>query len=272
MLRVLVAGDAMLDRYWFGDVSRISPEAPVPVVAVAREEEREGGAANVARNIEAMGPLVNKLYSASYAVDPVIKLRVIGRNQQMVRIDFDRPQAPIDPRAVAEQAAGCGIAVLSDYRKGALAGVREIIAACKAAGAVVLVDPKGHRCDAYRGADVIKPNLAEMHELVGSWDSEAELEDKAEGLRAAAGIGAVLLTRGPDGMTLFDGTRTHIPAQAREVYDVSGAGDTAIAALAAALARGMDLHAAAWRANRAAGIAVGRFGTTVVEGHEVFKL
>lgn len=259
---ILVCGDAMIDRYWFGDVSRISPEAPVPVVKMVRVEERKGAAANVAANCKAMGAAVTELFSNS---DPPVKIRVIGKNQQVVRIDYDYQQEPIRIAEFTTQCSACDIVVFSDYGKGALKNIAELIPIAKAQGKTVLVDPKGYDYTKYAEADVIKPNLDEMREMVGGWGSPEELHQKAEKLRKDSNIGAILLTRAADGMTLFTGDgHTHIPTYAREVYDVSGAGDTAIAALAFALGYGKSLEAAAHFANKAAGIAVGRFGTSTV--------
>lgn len=271
-MRILVAGDAMVDRYWFGDALRISPEAPVPVVRMEREEERPGAAANVARNCEAMGAEVSTVFSPSRM--RVVKIRLIARSQQVTRIDWDEPQDAIS----LEDFEGAlspvpAVVVLSDYGKGAFtkANLPLMVSAAKARAAVVLVDPKGHDYRKYRGADVVKPNLDEMKELVGGWSGEEELEEKAHGLRQDAGIGAVLLTRAAGGMTLYtERGATQIKAEAREVYDVSGAGDTAIAALAVAIGRGMPLERAAIYANKAAGIVVEHFGTAVATREEVF--
>jgi rfaE bifunctional protein kinase chain/domain len=261
----MVVGDSMLDRYWFGDVDRISPEAPVPVVKMAREEQRPGAAANVARNVEAMGGECVTIFGVGR---PIEKLRIIARNQQVTRVDFDHPQEPIEFLPGVDD---CGVVVFSDYGKGSLLGVQRLIRIAKDSGATVLVDPKGHEYERYRGADVIKPNLHEMKELVGGWSTEEQLWDKAEKLRREAGIGAILLTRADKGMSLFTEEQIlNIPAVAQEVYDVSGAGDTAIAALAVALSRGHSLLAAAQFANRASGIVVGRFGTAVATEDEVF--
>jgi rfaE bifunctional protein kinase chain/domain len=261
----MVVGDSMLDRYWFGDVDRISPEAPVPVVKMSREEQRPGAAANVARNVEAMGGECVTIFGVGR---PIEKLRIIARNQQVTRVDFDHPQEPIEFLPGVDE---CGVVVFSDYGKGSLLGVKNLIRIAKDAKATVLVDPKGHEYERYRGADVIKPNLHEMKELVGGWSTEEQLWDKAEKLRREAGIGAILLTRADKGMSLFTEEQIlNIPAVAHEVYDVSGAGDTAIAALAVALSRGHSLLAAAQFANRASGIVVGRFGTAVATEDEVF--
>lgn len=266
---ILVCGDAMVDRYWHGEVSRISPEAPVPVVKVVREEEREGGAANVANNVQAMGVTCRRLFSPS--VEKVVKTRVIGRNQQMVRVDFDLPQDPVEYLSFDVAQYGCEIVVFSDYGKGALKEVSTLINMAKGAGKTVLVDPKGYDYTRYAGADLVKPNLDEMKELVGGWGSEEELKRKAHRLCGDSDIGAILLTRAAAGMTLYkDGWEVHIPAVAQEVYDVSGAGDTAIAAFAVGLSRELNYADAAEAANRAAGVAVGRFGTAVVTEGEVF--
>jgi rfaE bifunctional protein kinase chain/domain len=263
--KIMVVGDSMLDRYWFGDVDRISPEAPVPVVRMIREEQRPGAAANVARNVEAMGGECVTIFGVGR---PIEKLRIIARNQQVTRVDFDHPQEPIEFLPGVDD---CGVVVFSDYGKGSLLGVKNLIRIAKDAKATVLVDPKGHEYERYRGADVIKPNLHEMKELVGGWSTEEQLWDKAEKLRREAGIGAILLTRADKGMSLFTEERIlHIPAVAHEVYDVSGAGDTAIAALAVALSRGHSLLEAAEFANKASGIVVGRFGTAVATEDEVF--
>lgn len=271
-MRILVAGDAMVDRYWFGDVRRISPEAPVPVFAHSHEEERPGAAANVARNCQAMGAEVVNCFSRS--PERVVKIRLIARAQQMTRVDFDHPQSPI----TLENFTACltpapVVVVLSDYGKGAFtkSNLPLMVSAAKEAGAKVLVDPKGYDYRKYRGADVVKPNLEEMKELVGGWGSEVELETKVRQLRVDAGLGAILLTRAAEGMTLYDGIGTFsVASEAREVYDVSGAGDTAIAALAVALGRGMSLRQAVMVANRAAGIVVERFGTAIATKEEVF--
>lgn len=266
---ILVCGDAMTDRYYFGDVRRISPEAPVPVVAVSRTEDREGGAANVANNVRALGVACETIFSSSK--DKIVKIRVIAKNQQVCRVDFDVPQGPVDVSAFRDRLQDCSTVIFSDYGKGALGNVPELISIVKQAGKTVLVDPKGHDYSRYFGADVVKPNLDEMKELVGGWSSETQLVDKASDLRARCGLKAILLTRAAAGMTLFtcDGS-FDIPSVAREVYDVSGAGDTAIAAFAVALTHGHDYLSAARYANKASGIVVGRFGTAVANKEEVF--
>lgn len=263
---VLVCGDAMIDRYWFGDVARISPEAPVPVLKVLRVEEREGAAANVARNVRAMGAQCHTSFSPTDL--QVLKIRAIGKNQQMLRIDFDHPQEPVSKGI---DFAGFRIVIFSDYGKGALENIQTLILRAKIAGLTVLVDPKGYDYERYRYADVVKPNLDELKVMVGGWKDELDLARKAQALRTKACIKALLLTRASDGMTLYtDDGETQIPSIAKEVFDVTGAGDTAIAAIAVALLRGHSLEDAARYANKAAGIVVGRFGTATASEQEVF--
>ena len=270
-MSILVAGDAMVDEYWHGEVSRISPEAPVPVVKVLRVEKRNGAAKNVTENASAMGAIVSGLYSPSFAENPIRKIRMIGRAQQVCRADFDLPQEPVPVEQFKWCLESANIVVFSDYAKGALANVYDLITLASEKQKTILVDPKGHDYDRYRGADVIKPNLDEMREMVGGWSSESRLAEKAEKLRADLGLKAILLTRAAQGMTLFTrGESHHIAAAAQEVYDVTGAGDTAIAAFAVALDRGLDYITAARYANKAAGVAVSRFGTAVVTESEVF--
>jgi len=297
---VLVVGDVMLDRYWFGEVSRISPEAPVPVVLITNEDERLGGAANVAWNCRELGArtrllsvvgrdepgralerlLKAKKIEASLHRDRGLsttqKLRVIGRRQQLLRIDFERPPSrevlasklEDFKRALAET----DVVILSDYGKGGLAHIAEMIRSARRAGKRVLVDPKGDDYTRYKGASVITPNLAELREVVGTWKDEKDLKSRAQALRAKLGLEALLLTRGEDGMTLFAGNKaTTIRAEAREVFDVTGAGDTVIATLAVMLASGARLEAAVRLANRAAGIVVGKLGTAAATHAEVFK-
>jgi rfaE bifunctional protein kinase chain/domain len=296
--RVLVVGDVMLDRYWFGEVSRISPEAPVPVVKVERTEERPGGAANVARNIAALGARATLLsvvgadeagaalarLLAESAIDAslhedvqlntTVKLRVIGRQQQLLRIDFENwPTHEVLQAKLAEFEARvrhCDIVILSDYGKGGLTHIGAMIRNARALGKRVLIDPKGDDYARYAGASIITPNRAELREVVGRWHDEADLAARVARLRAELGLDAVLLTRSEEGMTLFtaDGA-THEPAQAREVYDVSGAGDTVIATLAVMLAAGQSLPEAMRLANRAAGVVVGKLGTATCSLEEL---
>ncbi len=296
--RVLVVGDVMLDRYWHGAVERISPEAPVPVVRVEREEERLGGAANVALGVKMLGarttlltvvgrdqPAV-KLRELLHAQgvetvlrdDPklqtIVKLRVIGRAQQLLRIDFENePDHELLGEmtdAFEQQLADHDLVLFSDYGKGGLAHIPQMIALARAAGKPVLVDPKGSDFQRYAGATVITPNRAELALVSGQWRNEADLKAKVDALREAIGVEAVLLTRSEEGMTLFaaDGI-SHEPAQAREVFDVTGAGDTVIATLAVMMAAGLSMAQAMRWANRAGGIVVGKFGTATVSYEEL---
>ncbi|MAO52840.1 MAG: D-glycero-beta-D-manno-heptose-7-phosphate kinase [Pusillimonas sp.] len=291
--RVLVVGDIMLDRYWFGEVERISPEAPVPVVRVARRENRLGGAANVARNISALGGNTTLIgvvgddeagvevehlaaqdnIATRLVTDPVLhttlKMRVLGRQQQMLRIDFEEHpgQASLDQiqTLFAAQLSHHDVVVLSDYAKGTLAHVDVLIEMARAANRPVLVDPKGHDYQRYKGASIITPNRQEMREAVGYWSSEADLEMRAQALRHKLALEALLVTRSEQGMTLFlDDLRFHVDAAAQEVFDVSGAGDTVLATLALMRAAGLSWEDAVAWANRAGGIAVGKLGTSVV--------
>ncbi len=288
--RVLIVGDVMLDRYWFGEVSRISPEAPVPVVKVERVEERPGGAANVARNVAALGARAMLLsvvgndeagrsltrlleaegISCSLHEDAqlstTVKLRVIGRQQQLLRIDFETwPAHEVLRAKLAEfesRLPECDVVILSDYGKGGLTHIADMIRSARAAGKPVLVDPKGEDYSRYAGATLLTPNRSELRQVVGRWASEEELAEKAQQLRARLALEALLVTRSEDGMTLFGASGSvHEPALAREVYDVSGAGDTVIATMAVMLACGLDLGSAMRLANRAAGIVVGKLGT-----------
>ena len=297
-IRLLVVGDVMLDRYWFGDVSRISPEAPVPVVKVERSEERPGGAANVARNAAALGAQVSLLalvgndepganlkrlmasggIDASLHVDAAIsttvKLRVIGRQQQLLRIDFETTPSHEVLRAklseFEQRLPGFDAVLFSDYGKGGLTHIGEMIAMARAAGKIVLVDPKGDDYSIYAGATVITPNRSEMRQVVGRWKNDEELETKALALRQQLELQALLVTRSEEGMSLFHaGGTIHEKAVAREVYDVSGAGDTVIATLAVMLARGAAWAEAIHIANIAAGIVVGKLGTAVCTRSEL---
>jgi rfaE bifunctional protein kinase chain/domain len=296
--RVLVVGDVMLDRYWFGDVHRISPEAPVPVVKVARTEDRPGGAANVARNAHALGAQVTLLsvigedeagqalerlladsgirasLHRDAAAPTTVKLRVVGRQQQLLRIDFETsPGHEVLATKLAEFGsliAAHDVAILSDYGKGGLAHIRHMIDAARALGRRVLVDPKGEDYERYAGATLLTPNRSEFRQVAGGWTDEPTLTAKAQSLRRTLALEALLVTRSEEGMTLYtDERRDHIPADAREVYDVSGAGDTVIAALGVLLAAGADMLAATRIANQAAGVVVGKLGTAVVHQHEL---
>jgi rfaE bifunctional protein kinase chain/domain len=299
--RILVVGDVMLDRYWFGDVHRISPEAPVPVLKVSRVEERPGGAANVARNIASLGAhctllsvvgadeagdCLQRLLTEQGGVDAllhrdegfstIVKLRAIARQQQLLRIDFETPPSHEVLKAKLEEfkvkLPDCNVVILSDYGKGGLAHIAEMIKAARAAGKPVLVDPKGNDYTRYHGATLLTPNRSEFHDVAGSWNSEAELNAKAEKLRSELQLEALLVTRSEEGMSLFRaGSVLHEPTQAREVFDVSGAGDTVIATLAVMLASGAELGDAVRIANRAAGIVVGKLGTAVVSRQEILQ-
>ena len=297
--RILVVGDVMLDRYLFGDASRISPEAPVPVVLVQREESRPGGAANVARNCAALGArtyLISVIgedepgariaelvaaegVRASLYRDPTVhttvKLRVIARQQQLVRVDFETlPSREVLASKLVEfeQALpSCDVVILSDYGKGGLAHIARMIELAKTAGKRVLVDPKGDDYSRYQGATVVTPNRAELREVVGTWKDEGDLERRAQALRAKLDLDALLLTRSEQGMTLYRVDEIlNVKAEAREVYDVSGAGDTVIAALGVMLAVGASMADAVRLANRAAGIVVGKLGTAVATREELF--
>ncbi len=291
--RVLVVGDVMLDRYWFGAVDRISPEAPVPVVRVTREEDRLGGAANVAVNVQALGAqatlltvvgedeaatrleqlLTGRGIRTVLGRDPqlktIVKLRVIGRSQQLIRVDFENtPDHEVLAQMLAAfdaELAQHDAVIFSDYGKGGLAHIPHMIEAARAAGKPVLIDPKGQDYARYAGASVLTPNRGELAQITGPWRDEAHLAQLAQAMRAELKVDALLLTRSEDGMTLFDdqGAR-HVAAEAREVFDVTGAGDTVIAALAALVGAGVSLRDAVPWANHAASIVVGKFGTASV--------
>ena len=296
--RVLIVGDVMLDRYWFGDVSRISPEAPVPIVHVQRTEERPGGAANVARNIASLGGKatllsvvgddeagrslasllekehVTTLFHKDPQLPTTVKLRVIGRQQQLLRIDFETPPS----REVLEDKLGdfeslvdaVDVVILSDYGKGGLTHVSKMIDAAKAHGKRILVDPKGEDFARYRGATLLTPNRGEFRQVVGRWKDEIDLARRAEALRTELDLEALLVTRSEEGMSLFSSAGAmHEPTQAQEVYDVSGAGDTVIATLGLMMAAGVGMPDAVRIANRAAGVVVGKLGTATVSREEL---
>ena len=299
--RVLVVGDAMLDRYWFGAVERISPEAPVPVVRVNanKHQERLGGAANVAWNVKALGAHarlltaigddehghrleallatsgIESLFKRDPRLTTTVKLRVIGRSQQLLRVDFEEePDHEVleDMRAPYESAlAGADAVLFSDYGKGGLTHIPTMISDARTARRPVLVDPKGNDWSRYRGATVITPNRTELAQVIGAWTSEAQLRERAQALRTSLDLEGLLVTRSEDGMSLFDREgQLHIAAEAREVFDVTGAGDTVIATLAVMLASGLVVRDAMPVANRAAGIVVGKFGTATVGYDELF--
>jgi rfaE bifunctional protein kinase chain/domain len=295
---VLVAGDVMLDRYWFGDTERISPEAPVPVVAIKRVDERLGGAANVARNIASLGAQVQligligqdeagkqvqkilfdlgikSLLQIDDTVPTIVKLRVVARQQQLIRLDFEK-EPDLDSlksklQSFEDAVPSADAVIFSDYGKGALRHISQMIQICHQKGKITLVDPKGSDYSKYKGATVITPNRSELKQVIGSWNSEADLALKAQNLRENLGLEAILLTRSEEGMTLFQENKiSHVGAQAREVFDVSGAGDTVIGTMALALAAGWDWEKAMALANRAGGIVVGKLGTATVSLEEL---
>ena len=298
--RVLIVGDVMLDRYWFGEVSRISPEAPVPVVKIDRVEDRPGGAANVARNVAALSAGASLLsvvgrdepgrslarllkkervtarLHQDAGISTTIKLRVIGRDQQLLRIDFETwpsHEVLLDKlNAYRTMLPRCDVVILSDYGKGGLTHIGRMIEGARAAGKTILVDPKGEDYTRYRGADILTPNRSELREVVGKWTDEADLTRRAQKLRRSLGLKALLVTRAAEGMTLYrERGILHVPARAREVYDVTGAGDTVIATLGVMLAAGIDLPQAVSIANVAAGIVIGKLGTAVVHRDELLS-
>lgn len=297
--RLLIAGDLMLDRYWSGAAGRISPEAPVPVVRVEAEETRAGGAGNVALNAAGLGTGVDLIGIAGTdreadlleahldsagvqghlirqeSVPTLVKLRVLARHQQLVRLDFEEDLAGCDLKALkarfGELLAGADGVVLSDYAKGTLANAGALIESARAAGCPVLVDPKGADFARYRGATVLTPNRAELEAVVGPWASDAELEERADRVRSELGLEALIVTRGGEGMSIVrtGAAPVHLPARAREVFDVTGAGDTVVATLAAARACGESWEASARFANLAAGEVVGRLGAATIRPQDL---
>lgn len=298
--RILVVGDVMLDRYWHGEVGRISPEAPVPVVHVQREVNSLGGAANVALNVKTLGAKVTLMsmvgndepgsilrvlleqcgVRAELGQDPcmetIVKLRVIGRLQQMLRIDFEREPDHEVLAGMLERYEVLldehDVVIFSDYGKGGLAHISRMIELAQKAGKPVMVDPKGNDWVRYSGASVITPNRVELAQVVGLWRDEVQLQQKAEAIRQTLGFQALLVTRSEEGMTLFQsGGVISVPANAREVADVTGAGDTVIATLAVMVACGLDIEQAMKWANLAGGLVVAKFGTASVSYEELFK-
>ena len=297
--RVLVVGDVMLDRYWSGPTGRISPEAPVPVVKVEHNEERPGGAANVALNVAALGAgslllgltgqdeaaaaLSDKLTSVGVKSDfvavanfpTITKLRILSRNQQLLRLDFEEGFHAVDPEPLLAKMRALlpevDVVILSDYGKGALESVRQMIAMARAAKVPVLVDPKGTDFEKYRGATLLTPNMSEFEAVVGKVRDEQELVKKGLALIERFELEALLVTRSEHGMTLLRANQDelHLPAQAHEVFDVTGAGDTVIGTLATALAAGKSLDESCALANTAAGIVVGKLGTSTVSPIEL---
>ncbi len=297
--RVLIVGDVMLDRYWFGSTDRISPEAPVPVVRVQRDEDRVGGAANVALNAAVLGAqatllsvvgadepgrklvtlLVDTPIRNAMRQDPTlkttVKLRVVSRQQQLIRLDFENKPDHEVLAAMMEryeqELAFHDVVLLSDYGKGGLEHLDQMMNLARTQGKAILVDPKGRDYSRYAGATLLTPNRAELAQVVGDWSSEQDLTARAQGLRKKLSLKALLLTRSEEGMSLYTDTgELHIPAEAKEVYDVSGAGDTVIATVAVMLGAGLPMEDAVRTANRAAGIVVGKLGTASVTPKELW--
>ncbi|CAZ87982.1 D-beta-D-heptose 7-phosphate kinase [Thiomonas arsenitoxydans] len=297
--RVLIVGDVMLDRYWFGSTDRISPEAPVPVVRVQRDEDRVGGAANVALNASVLGAqatllsvvgadepgrklvtlLVDTPIRNAMRQDPTlkttVKLRVVSRQQQLIRLDFEHKPDHEVLAAMMEryeqELAFHDVVLLSDYGKGGLEHLDQMMNLARTQGKTILVDPKGRDYSRYAGATLLTPNRAELAQVVGDWSSEQDLTARAQGLRKKLSLKALLLTRSEEGMSLYTETgELHIPTEAKEVYDVSGAGDTVIATVAVMLGAGLSMEDAVRTANRAAGIVVGKLGTASVTPKELW--
>ena len=297
--KILVVGDVMLDRYWFGQVNRISPEAPVPIAKISHREDRAGGAANVARNISSLGGQatllsvigqdeagaalesllkengVNTQLYRDSNISTTVKLRVLSRQQQLLRIDFE--EIPTDEiltnklEIYSKLVSEHDLVILSDYGKGCLRYAEKMIVAARALGKPVLVDPKGSDYSHYKGATLLTPNRMEFQAVAGSWSDEAALTQKAQALRQELQLDALLVTRSEEGMSLYQKDEVlHQPTVARQVFDVSGAGDTVIGTLGLMLAAGYDYEEAISIANRAAGIVVGKLGTAVVSQEELF--
>jgi len=299
--RVLVVGDIMLDRYWYGPTQRISPEAPVPIVKIDQDEDRPGGAANVALNIASIGGKVtlagitgndeaantietylksmdiNCKFDKHSDVPTITKLRVMSRNQQLIRLDFEESLKEIDKTSLIEHIADLvqqhDVIVLSDYDKGTLSDVQQLISIAKQHQVPVLVDPKGTDFSRYRGASIITPNMSEFEAVVGEVKDETELVEKGQELLTELDLDAMLITRSEQGMTLLRNGQEefHLPTQAKEVYDVTGAGDTVIATLALSIAANADYPQASALANIAAGIVVGKLGTSSVSEAEILN-
>ncbi len=299
--RVVVVGDIMLDRYWHGITDRISPEAPVPVIKVSRQDDRPGGAANVALNTAALGSqthllglvgkdeaatvLASGLQAAGVGCDfnvaehqpTIVKLRAISRNQQLLRMDFEdrfpEEYAQSLTESLSKHIDSADIVIISDYDKGTLADCQSLIALAKTHKKLVLVDPKGSDFERYKGATLLTPNMSEFEAVVGKCKSEEEIIRRGSQLIKALELECLLVTRSEHGMTLLqkDATEVHFPARTHEVFDVTGAGDTVISTLAAALGAGEPIHKAVAIANMAAGIAIGKVGTYAISGPEIRK-
>ncbi len=297
--RLLVIGDVMLDRYWHGSASRVSPEAPVPVVKVANREDRPGGAGNVALNIAALGSAVRlvgvvgddetglELYSRLKAAGvycdflqseekpTITKLRIISQHQQLIRLDFEKAFEASDIIGLQDKAKSLvddsQVMVLSDYGKGALQDINDLIDLGRSRNIPIIVDPKGTDFTKYRGATLITPNLTEFEAVMGGSHNEEELVNKGLRLVRELNLEAILITRGEHGMTLIrpDSPELHLPARAQEVFDVTGAGDTVISVLAASMAAGDGFADATALANLAAGLVVGKLGTAAISGPEL---
>ena len=298
--QVLVVGDVMLDRYWHGPTGRISPEAPVPIVKVEEIEERPGGAANVALNVAALGgsttliglvgndepasALANSLKSVNVVTDFVVlpnfptitKLRILSRHQQLIRLDFEQSFHQVDSHQVVQKiqsnlSASNKVVIFSDYNKGSLADIQPMIQLAKASGAMVLVDPKGIDFEKYRGATLLTPNLSEFEAVVGHCDSDEQLVERGLALIKRFDLQAILVTRSENGMTLIREGKApfHLPTLAQEVYDVTGAGDTVISVLGSSLSAGSSFEEACALANAAAGVVVGKIGTSTVNTIEL---
>ena len=297
--RLLVIGDVMLDRYWHGSASRVSPEAPVPVVQVTNREDRPGGAGNVALNIAALGSAVRlvgvvgddetglELYSRLKAAGvycdflqseekpTITKLRIISQHQQLIRLDFEKAFEASDIIGLQDKAKSLvddsQVMVLSDYGKGALQDINDLIDLGRSRNIPIIVDPKGTDFTKYRGATLITPNLTEFEAVMGGSHNEEELVNKGLRLVRELNLEAILITRGEHGMTLIrpDSPELHLPARAQEVFDVTGAGDTVISVLAASMAAGDGFADATALANLAAGLVVGKLGTAAISGPEL---
>ena len=298
---VTVIGDVMLDRFWTGATQRMSPEAPVPVVNVSSQEDRAGGAGNVAVNLAQLGLTVSLVGLCGdddharalrrcveeagvrwnvmpCAAETIVKLRVLSRNQQLLRMDFEESLSPhandLFVGFAAQHLIDADLIVFSDYAKGSLALIESLIARCRSLGKTTLVDPKGHEFERYRGATVLTPNLTELEAVVGPCQDEATLVEKAEALRSTLELEAVLVTRSEAGMTLIQSGAApqHFAASAQEVFDVTGAGDTVIATLAGCLSAGLPMAESARIANRAAGVVVAKLGTASVSPQELTEV
>ena len=298
-VRVLVVGDVMLDRYWHGGTHRISPEAPVPVVRVEQVESRPGGAGNVALNITALGGSaillgltgddemaralerileeqnVDCRFERLESLPTITKMRIISRHQQLIRLDFEDGFPSLNDTELLSQFGHLlptsDLVLLSDYGKGTLRDAQVFIQQARAAGKRVLVDPKGNDFGKYRGATLITPNLSEFEAVVGRCEDEEVLVERGMELLQEHDFEALLITRGEQGMTLLESGKEprHLPTHAREVFDVTGAGDTVISVLSAGLAAGMPLEAATQLSNVAAGIVVGKLGTASASLDEI---